>query len=507
MDRRELDMSPAEIAADSLGFFRWGRIAGKVLVTNDAGDWGFFTEPEFNDLLAGRIVEGHPRFLEAQSKGLLRDGLDLDALAERVAQRNGHVHRGPYLHVVTLTLRCDDACSYCRALRPTPVEADCDMSVETAEKIVNLALQSTSPSMTFEFQAQGGEPLRNFDVLRRFVELARSSNSLAAGKTLSFRLISNCTGMTEEAAEWLIANDVQLCTSLDGPANLHDANRKWKHGNRHAEVVRWIEYFTRRYAELGRDAKLWHVDALLTTTRQTLGAWREVVDEYVTRGLRTIDLRPLSPVGFARDAWSTVGYTPVEYHDFYRHALDYILELNGRGVEIMERTATIFLTKILTAEDPGIVDVQSPVGAGTGQIAYNVDGRVFPCDEARLVDATGDSIFELGDVGGLTASEITRHPTVRAIAAASLLDTQPMCADCWNKPFCGFSPVVNFATQGDLFGQRPHCFQCKDHMAVSTKLFESLANESDTGTAEIFKRWTTLGPQLASDRRALMEAP
>src|SRR5262249_16504357 len=102
----------------------------------------------------------------------------------------------------------------------------------------------------------------------------------------------------------------------------------------------------------------------------------------------------------------------------------------------------------------------------------------------------GDPMFELGHVEQLTIAEILRHPSVRAIAAASLLDAQPMCADCWNKPFCGISPVYNFATQGDLFAQRPRSFRCKEHMAASARLFEILGDEGDQETAEIARRWT-----------------
>jgi hypothetical protein len=46
------------LATDDLGFFRWGRMAGKVLLTNDAGEWAFLTEQEFDDLLAGRVAAG-----------------------------------------------------------------------------------------------------------------------------------------------------------------------------------------------------------------------------------------------------------------------------------------------------------------------------------------------------------------------------------------------------------------------------------------------------------------
>jgi hypothetical protein len=187
--------------------------------------------------------------------------------------------------------------------------------------------------------------------------------------------------------------------------------------------------------------------------------------------------------------------------------LGYIVELNRTGVEITERTAAVVLMKILTADDPAIVDLQSPSGSGTNQLAYNVDGRVFPCDEARIVDAMGDPLFEIGNVRELTIADVVRHPTVRAIAAASLLDAQPMCADCWNKPFCGFSPVRNFLTQGDLFGQRPHCFECKEHRAVSRRLFELLGDDADAEMAEMLKGWTSKRRSVATDGRLLKEAP
>ena len=119
----------------------------------------------------------------------------------------------------------------------------------------------------------------------------------------------------------------------------------------------------------------------------------------------------------------------------------------------------------------------------------------------------GDPIFELGHVRELTLPELVRHPTVRAIAAASLLDAQPMCADCWNKPFCGFSPVRNFVTQGDLFGQRPRCFECKEHMAVSARLFELLGDGSDAQRADILRRWTAVRSRFSVDGRAATPAP
>jgi His-Xaa-Ser system radical SAM maturase HxsB len=478
--------SPSTIAADRLGFFRWGRIAGKVLITTDGGDWVFLSEPEFAQLLAGEIAASHPRFAQLQAGGFLRDGLDLDALASRLARRVRHVAHGPERHIVTMTRRVDGRDSPSAA-----PDARMDLDREMAERIVEVALQSTSPTVSFELQGHSGEPLLNVDGVRHLVEFARATNERAAGKTLRLTLVTNLSRMTAETAEWLIANDVAVRTWLDGPAEVHDWNRGWTEAGAHADVVRWIEWFERRYRELGRDPDAWHVDARATTTRRTLSAWRELVDEYVARGMRSIHLRPLSPLGVDAAAWGTIGYTAEEYIAFYERAFGYILELNRGGVHLAEATAAAFLNSILPSGDPAAGEIRSPCSAGTSEVAYDVAGRVFPGDEARRVDAAGDPIFALGDVRELTIADVVRHPTVRAIAAASLLDAQPMCADCWNKPFCGFSPVSSYVRDGDLFGQRPRCLECKEHMAVARTLFTVLANESDRETSDILQRWTT----------------
>ena len=491
MTQKGVPLPEREIAADTLGFFRWGDVAGGVLVTNDAGDWAFLSQDEFDDLLAGRVAAEHPRFEEFQKKGLVREGLDLDALAARLAQRNRHIRRGPHLHVVHLIGSATDS--------------DRPMTLETATAIVDFALKGTSPSITFEIQARGGEPLENLATLQHLIEAARERNKRDTGKTLRISLISNFSAMNEEIAEWLIAHDVLLTTFFDGPAAVHDANRAKVGGTAQAEVASWLDYFHRRYAELGGDAQQGRIDTLLTVTKQTIDAWRQVLDTHVERGLRSIRLQPLDPDRFDAAVWASIGYTVEEYLDFYRRALADILKLNGRGVEFAERLATVIAAKILTADDPGIVDIQSPYGAGTAQIAYDADGRVFPCDEARRAAASGEDLFALGNVSELSIADVARHPTVRAIASASLLDAQPMCADCWNKPFCGFSPVRNYLTRGDLFGRRTSCLECKEHMAVSRQLFELLVDTRDTASAAILGRWTANRPPQAVDARARIE--
>lgn len=488
MTAAETTPAPPTVAVDQLGYFRFGRVAGKVLLTTDAGDWAFLTEPEFAQLLAGEVTESHPRFAELQKNGFLRANLDLDALAARFAPRVAHVARGPERHVVTMSRR-----GAAHAARP---DAGADLDRATAERIVDVALQSRSPAASFELHARAGEPLVNIDVVRHLVEYARTTNARAAGKTLHFTLVTNTSAMTEETAEWLIANEVAIRTWLDGPAEIHDANRQYTVAGAHADVVRWIAWFARRYEELGRNPDVWFVDARTTVTRPMLSAWRELVDEYVARGLRTIELRPLSPIGYDANAWQAVGYGVEDYLAFYDRAFGYLLERNRAGARLAERTAADLLNGILPAGDRAACEIRSPGRAGTSDLAYDADGRVFPGDEARRVDAGGDPMFALGNIRQLSIPDIVRHPTTRAIATASLLDTQPMCADCWNKPFCGLSPVTTYVREGDLFGQPPRSFECKELTNVARSLFTLLANENDGETRQIFERWAPGNSQL-----------
>jgi His-Xaa-Ser system radical SAM maturase HxsB len=491
--QRSLRLKRLPLVEDKLSFFRFGKVAGKHLVTNDAGAWHFLGDDDFADLLAGRIEGGHHLYEVLRDKGFLRDALDLEAFAGKIRRKKRFVGQGPHLHIVITTLRCNQSCKYCHASRTNMDRVDTDMSIETAKKVVDHAMQSPSPYINFEFQ--GGEPTVNMPVLQFIVEYSREKNKYE-NKQLEHSLVTNMTYMTEENAEWLIANDVLVCTSLDGPEELHNFNRTWRTGsNAYASVRKWIEYFNRRYVEIGRDPQLWHIDALMTTSRKTFDSYREVVDLYVELGMHTIHLRPLNPYGFAVDTWNRIGYTADEYLTFYKNALDYIVELNLGGTEIVEGTAAIFLSKMLTADDPNFVDIRSPCGAGTGQVAYNYDGNLFTCDEARMTSAMGNDMFQIGAVGATGMNDMIGHPTVRAMAVASLQDSLPGCDTCWNKPFCGVCPMHNYMTSGDIFGQRPNSPKCKEHYTIASLLFERLANDPDGRLEAMFRRWTLTRPR------------
>jgi uncharacterized protein len=317
------------------------------------------------------------------------------------------------------------------------------------------------------------------------------------------------TYMNQERADWLLDNGVLVCTSLDGPQAVHDSNRAWRGSDTGAyeSVIKWMDYFNRRYVEMGRDPELWHVDALTTFTRTSLDHWKEIVDLYVERGIRNIHIRPLNPFGFATKTWKAIGYEMSEFLDVYGQALDYILQLNRQGVQIMEGTAATFLKKMLTPDDPNFVDIRSPVGSGTGQLCYGFDGSLFPSDEGRMVHGMGDDLFRIGHVSDTSFEDAVMHPTVRTIAAASILDSLPMCESCWNAPYCGVRPLHNYMQSGDLFGLRPTTPKCQQHMGFSRMLLQRMADDPDGQNLTIFRRWTVDRPRDPAATAASLVTP
>jgi His-Xaa-Ser system radical SAM maturase HxsB len=478
---------------EKLGFFRFGNVDGKRVVTNDAGEWVLLTEEHFRDFIGGSVTHGHEMYEPLRDRGFLRDDLDVEQLATKVRRKKRFLGQGPHLHIVITTLRCNQGCVYCHASRTGMDHVETDMPLDIAKGVVDLAMQSPSPYINFEFT--GGEPTINMPAIQLVIEYSREKNRYEQ-KSIDYSIVTNMTNMDEEKAEYLLKNDVWVCTSLDGPAPLHDWNRAWMNGHSAFDsVIKWVKYFNRRYIEMGRDRELYHVDALMTTTRKTFDHWKELVDLYVELGMRNIFIRPLNPFGFATKTWKTIGYTVDEYHAFYRKVFDYIIELNLRGVQVMEGTAALILKKMLTPDDPNFVDLRSPVGSGLGQIAYCYDGRIYPSDEGRMVAGMKDDFFLLGEVGKTSYEELALHPTTRTLAASSLLDALPQCSTCWNAPYCGVRPEHNYMGFGDFFAQRPLTPKCHEHMALSRLLLERIDSDRDGRIEKIFRRWTIDRPR------------
>jgi His-Xaa-Ser system radical SAM maturase HxsB len=455
-------------------------IDGRVLVTADTGDYVVLGHDDAQRLTSGAIPAAEPLYEDLYARGLVARPEDegLRRLERAVVRtRKAFVQDGPALHLFVVTLRCDHSCQYCQVSRAAVDAAGYDMSREDAAAAVARVFESSSPSLTLEFQ--GGEPALRFDLVREIVAMAETRNA-AEGRALRFTMATTLHHLTYDDLVFCRGHQIHLSTSIDGVAVLHDRQRPNPTRDSHA---RTLGALSRARAVLGVDG----VTALPTLTRAALTDPIAVIDAYRELGFGSVFLRPLSPYGFARKTRRSLGYTMGEFLEFYEQGLDHILALNRGGIGFQETTAAILLRHILTPFHSGYTDLRSPAGAGLGVLVYNYDGKVYPTDEARMAAETGDSRFVLGSVHE-PLERLLNAPAMHWLATGAIAEALPGCSTCAFVPYCGADPVHHATTQGDPAADRAGSEFCDKHKGLFHILFRRIA-EGDPETLRTFAGW------------------
>ncbi len=426
-----------------LNFYRYklyDKNTNTYLLTLDDGGFLFINKESLNQLKKGKI-EDNDLYLKLLEKGFIVNDSNFDSIVEKTKQRYAFLQNGTSLHIVIPTSRCNLGCTYCFA-SPDKIDAnkdETDLDEKTAKKIVEFIMNSPSNAATIEFQ--GGEAIARFDLVKLMSDYAIELNKKFK-KDLRLTIVSNLTMMNDEIVNYLIDNDVSICTSFDGPKIVHDANRiihirEGKEIGTYDKVVYWINKINAMYKEKNKKQK---VNALMTITKNSLPYYKEIIDEYVKLGINMVDIRSLTYVGKALDEKSkSLLYTSDEFKEFYDKSLKYIEELKTKDVFVTERTKQMYNKKVLEQKPTYHTDYESPCGAATGQIVYHSNGDIYTCHEAL-----GRDEFNLGNVFDDNWDTIfDKRETAKAILN-SMLESNVKCDRCVFKPYCGTCMVENF---------------------------------------------------------------
>jgi His-Xaa-Ser system radical SAM maturase HxsB len=441
-----------------LNHYRSRKLGEGYLVTNDYGTWVYLSEREHKDLKSNNVSGA--LYSTLKDKGLAVNNKNIKDIIYDYRRKSGFLFQGTSLHIIVPTLRCNLKCIYCHAKAKPINSGGFDMTEETAKKAVDFIFQSPSKAITIEFQ--GGEPLLRFDIVKYVVDYAKELNK-ACGKDLQFSAVTNLTTMTEEIIDYFKQQGVGICTSIDGPEIVHNKNRQ-----EYEKVVGWAKKILESYT----------LNAMLLTTKYTLQYPKEIVDQYFELGLPRMWIKPANRLAFADDNWDEIGFTAEEYLDFWKQAMDYIVEKNKER-KFVENYARILLLKILTKDGINFTDLQSPCGAAIGQLAYNYDGSIFTCDEGRLFE-----VFRLGTVDNKYSDIVTSNGACSTVRAS--INDNPVCEVCAYKPYCGLCPVCSYAETGNVISSLPNR-RCRILIGMFDYIFEKLLN--DEGHRKVFLSW------------------
>lgn len=471
--------------ADGLPFFRVNRIpdADHVVVTNASGGFVVIPQKEFDAYANGSLDPVSDAYKKLQKKGFFKDDGYVERMAEEYRHRMGINFIGPTLHIVVMTKGCNHQCLYCHASAQYEEDPNNEngLALEwgTAEKIVDTIFQSPSPAFTIEFQ--GGEPLLNWATLKHLIEYAEKKNETLK-KHVSYAIVSNLSLLTEELlAEMAEFPTLSIATSLDGPKEVHNFNRllvtkteKLPSFQTLEEKIKMIRAF-----EMREKRSLLH-GAMGVVTKKTLSYPRQLVDTYLELGFDYIFLKKLNSIGFAERTSNVLGYTFPDLKKFYLEYLGYLIELSEKGKFVKDGFVDTVLQKIFHPDQINFMDLRSPCGAGIGQIAYDYTGKIYTCDEGRMID---DDVFLIGHAGD-DLEKVVQNESVGMMMDASTVESLP-CDVCAYAPYCGVCPIESYQQHGNIYTNQVFDTHCAFFMFLFDYVFAAFADKESREYAYI----------------------
>jgi uncharacterized protein len=347
---------------------------------------------------------------------------------------------------LSLTHRCNLACRYCYSGRATKQ----DMSSETARKCVDFALQGPVDEKGLGLCLFGGEPLLRFDLVR---EISAYSYRKAAelGRKVRISVTTNGTLVTPAVIDFAADQRVDLCFSLDGPADLHDCNRPYPDGRgSFADVARRLEMALKRLDRVEVNA-VFGPDTIMELPR--------CVKFFVDFGISVIHLNPDITAVWSGDIRS-------QLQDAYAQIADYYIECYARGHEI---AINLLDNKMLLFIKRGYAPTDT-CAMGDGEWGFAPSGNIYPCE--RFIGEDEDSSFRLGSIH--TGLDLVRRCALRGRRGCR----NPECAACSLAKYCmNWCGCTNYFMSGqtDMVGPTL-CVMEKSAVGAARYVFNSLVN-------------------------------
>lgn len=189
---------------DKRYYFNFKEFDSDYLLTNDTGRFAFVSKTDFQKLIDSKFADSDELLNKLVDNYFVynsRREIFVDNVSFEVRKQKSYLFEGTQLHIFILTKNCNQKCIYCQASANCENDLENNMTIETAEKAVDIAFQSPSKDLTFEFQ--GGEPLLNFTVLKHIVEYTQFKNTNKE-KNITFNLVSNLIALDKYMLDFLL---------------------------------------------------------------------------------------------------------------------------------------------------------------------------------------------------------------------------------------------------------------------------------------------------------------
>lgn len=313
---------------------------------------------------------------------------------------------------------CNLACRYCFAEEGEYHGRRALMSFEVGKKALDFLIANSGNREHLEVDFFGGEPLMNWDVVKRLVEYGRSREE-ACHKKFRFTLTTNGVLLNDEIMEFCNKEMSNVVLSLDGRKEVNDRMRPFRNGKGSYElIVPKFQEFAKR-----RGDKDYFVRGTFTNKNLDFG---EDVLHYADLGFEKMSMEPVV-------AEPTEDYAireedlPEILKEYDRLAAEYVKRhKEGRGF-------TFFHFMVDLKQGPCVAKRLSGCGSGTEYLAVTPWGDLYPCHQF-----VGKEEFLLGNVDtGVTNTAIRDEFKLCNVYA------KEKCRDCFARFYCSGGCAAN----------------------------------------------------------------
>ena len=369
-----------------------------------------------------------------------------------IARRNFIPKTIDYFMIIP-TLRCNLNCTYCQVSRANEDALGFDWDDQQYETFIKFFDRHSGDTPKVEIQ--GGEPLLVYAKLEKLILTLRKLRP-----SCEIVICTNLQDISDHVIKSIKKLSIFISSSLDGPLKTHDRNRT----QNIASAKKFYNNLNSCINELG------HEKISLLPTIVDPRIMMEVYLEYKNLGFNEIFMRPVNYQGFARKKHSSSKSIGDEWSDSYLQFLEWLFNENETSDhKISETFFSLHAKRIFKAGYNSHVDFRNPNPVAKDYVVVNFDGKLFPSDEARMLDRIGIIDLSIGDLDyGFDDKKIGQ------IDDLSKLENYSQCQSCAYKPFCGIDVVDLISKHGTVDVNMHETDNCKMHMRIFDFIFENI---------------------------------
>ena len=336
-------------------------------------------------------------------------------MAGKLKEKSSGVVKALCLHVAHT---CNLNCSYCFASQGKYHGERALMSYEVGRRALDFLVENSGSRRNLEVDFFGGEPLMNFDVVKRLVEYARSIEK-EKGKNFRFTLTTNGVLIDDDVIDFANREMSNVVLSLDGRREIHDRFRVDYAGRGSFDTI--VPKFQKLVK--ARGGKNYYMRGTFTHANPD---FLEDIKEMLSLGFTELSMEPV--VCAAGDPSELTEEDLPIVLDQYEKLAELMVEKDKEG-----KPFTFYHYMIDLKGGPCIYKRISGCGSGTEYMAVTPTGELYPCHQF-----VGEEKFRLGNIwDGVENKEVQED------FASCNVYARPDCADCWAKLYCSGGCAAN----------------------------------------------------------------